>query len=90
MATPAAVQALLAHGAEVTARDNLGTTPLHQAAINTNPAVVAVLLDRGAEINAMDSLGYRMPLDYAEARASAPAVQKATVAASAPGTARNR
>ena len=52
-APPAAIQALLDQGAEATARDRAGTTPLHFAAgHNTHPAVAALLLDQGADLQA--------------------------------------
>ena len=56
--TPAAVQARLDRGAEVTARTQAGDTPLHWAArSNANTAVAALLLDRGADLYARDAHG---------------------------------
>ena len=45
--TPAVVSLLLDRGADLTARDRLGQTPSHKAALNETPAVVSLLLDRG-------------------------------------------
>ena len=64
-ATPAAVQAMLDHGAEVNARTQFGETPLHAAARhNDNLVVISQLLDRGAEVNARDEWD-RTPLHAA-------------------------
>lgn len=45
---------LIAHGANVNAVDNYGSTPLHYAAERGSKALVEVLIDRGANINARD------------------------------------
>ena len=44
---------LLDHGADISARNHTGTTPLHQAALRARTDVVAVLLERGADVNAL-------------------------------------
>ena len=55
---PAAVEALLAAGAFLHARDRTGETPLHSAAMyNENPAVIEALLGAGADIHARDRFG---------------------------------
>jgi ankyrin len=43
---------LLAHGADVNARDEYGQTPLHSAAVYGNLDLVRLLLDRGADVDA--------------------------------------
>ena len=64
--TPAAVSLLLDRGADLTARDQLGQTPLHKAARSgTNAAVVALLLDHGADPKLRDKTG-KLPVEYAE------------------------
>ena len=64
-ARPAAVQAQLDRGADLTARNEHGMTPLHEAAgFSTTPAVVALLLDRGADPKARDKDG-KLPVEYA-------------------------
>ena len=64
-ATLAEVRGCLAAEAEVDARSEDGSTPLHLAALRTaNPAVVAALVDAGADVNARDE-GGDTPLHYA-------------------------
>lgn len=46
------VEALLEHGACPKAANNLGVTPLHEAAKNPNPMMIQVLIDAGADIAA--------------------------------------
>ena len=53
----AVTQALLALGADTTAKDNAGRTPLHQAAVSGSEAVVRALLTAGADTNAIDRQG---------------------------------
>ena len=48
---------LLAHGADVDARDPHGWTPLHFAAQEVLPEMAARLLARGADVNAQDDEG---------------------------------
>ena len=45
---------LIANGAEVNAKTNLGGTPLHQAAWDNAAEVAKLLIDNGAEVNAKD------------------------------------
>ncbi len=44
-----ALQALIAAGADVMARDNDGATPLHMAAYSSHPKNVQILLEAGAD-----------------------------------------
>ena len=65
---PDVAKALIAAGADVNARINLGWTALFWAAtLNTNPDVVKVLLAAGADKNARDISGSRA-IDYFEMR----------------------
>jgi ankyrin repeat protein len=56
------VQALLAKGANIEARDSNGRTPLHNAAYRGQINVVKILLARGADIDVKNIWGQR-PLD---------------------------
>jgi ankyrin repeat protein len=58
------IQVLLEHGADVTARDETHTTPLHLAASIESPEIVRLLIQHGADINAPDRNG-KMPLHLA-------------------------
>ena len=49
---PDVIATLMDWGADITALDEEGSTPLHFAAINSVPHVVDTLLDRGADIAA--------------------------------------
>jgi ankyrin repeat protein len=49
---------LLAHGADVNARDEWGDTPLHKAASDDNKELTALLLAHGANVNARDDIGH--------------------------------
>ena len=60
----AAVEVLLAKGAEVDARNKNQWTPLHNSAFNGHLATVEVLLAKGAEVDAR-SLDGKTPLDDA-------------------------
>ena len=53
-----AIQALLAGGADVNARDDeAGSTPLHQAAASGDVTAIRALLAGGADVNARDDAG---------------------------------
>ena len=67
------IQALLAKGAEVNARNALGWTPLHVAAAGGDPSVVALLLKHGANVHAQSHIG-TTPLDNATTRGGRTAV----------------
>jgi uncharacterized protein len=61
------MEALLAKGVEVNARNAHGWTPLHVAAAGGDPAVVALLLKHGANVHAQSHIG-ATPLDNATTR----------------------
>ena len=84
----AAVQTLLAEGADIEARDNDGDTALHMAAIQASPAVIAALIAGGADPNAL-STSDQTPLFHAAEHGNLPAV-KALLAAGADVNARNK
>jgi uncharacterized protein len=69
----AQMEALLAKGAEVNARNAQGWTPLHVAAAGGDPAVIALLLQHGADVHAQSHIG-TTPLDNATARGGRKAV----------------
>ena len=54
---PDVVRLLLKHGADVNARTNYGSTPLHAAAAKGRVEVVQVLLEHGAIVGAKDNGG---------------------------------
>lgn len=59
------VQALIADGAPVNARDSLGGTPLHDAAWAGEKDIAAYLIQMGADVNARHTEGGSTPLHYA-------------------------
>ena len=62
---PSVITALLNAGADLTARNKDGRTPLHAAAaFNENPAIITTLLDTGADPAARDDKG-KTPWNYA-------------------------
>ena len=83
----AAVQAFLAQGADIEARDRDGDTALHMAAIQAAPAVIAALIAGGADPNARSTTG-QTPLFHAAEHGNLPAV-RALLTAGADVNARN-
>ena len=53
----AEVEALLAKGADVNAKDKSGNTPLHVASENGKKDIAELLLDKGADVNARGEYG---------------------------------
>ena len=79
--TPAVLTALLAAGADPTARAKYGETPLHWAvAFNKTPAVITTLVTAGADPTAQSKAG-ETPLHWAVAFNKTPAVLTALLAA---------
>ncbi len=54
---PVGVQLLLKHKAKIDARDALGRTALHQAALAGHAEIIAALLAAGADVHAADAAG---------------------------------
>ena len=61
---------LLAHGADVKARQEVGFTPLHNAAAEGNETIIRLLLERGADRRALSDSG-KTPEDIARDRGRA-------------------
>jgi len=61
------VELLLAHKADIRAKDNYGRTPLHEAIVSGSKGVVEALLAHKANINAKDKQG-GVPLHWAVGR----------------------
>jgi len=58
---------LIDKGSDVTASDDDGRTPLHQALMGGHEGVARLLIDRGADVTAADNYGWT-PLDRASAK----------------------
>ena len=52
-----AVKKTLADGADVNAKDDNGSTPLHPAAANDHKELAELLIEKGANVNAKDGIG---------------------------------
>jgi ankyrin repeat protein len=61
------VEFLISHGANINAKTDRGSTPLHLAAEQGHKDIVKLLIDKGANINVKDVYG-RTPLDSAWGR----------------------
>jgi ankyrin repeat protein len=59
------VELLIAKGADVNAKSEYETTPLHPAAYMGQKEIVELLIAKGADVNAMDDFG-DTPLDGVE------------------------
>lgn len=71
---PARIKLLVAHGADLNARDSMGSTPLTSAAGARDSATVKLLLDLGADANARNGDGLT-PLMEAAYRNHVPSVE---------------
>ncbi|MBM3776063.1 MAG: ankyrin repeat domain-containing protein, partial [Acidobacteria bacterium] len=85
----AMVALLLAHGADVKARNALGGTPLHDAALSGQTGAATLLLEHGAEVNAPDQESGATPLYLAAAWGRMGLVELLLTAGANPGH-RNR
>ena len=63
------VQLLIEHGAEVTAKDEASSTPLHLACSHVSAKTVQLLIEHGADVAAQDE-SHRTPLHLASSWAS--------------------
>ena len=73
---PAVVEALLAAGADIDARNSFGATPLHGAAVsNESPAVIEALLAAGARLDARTIWGATPLHGAAENSGRGPAIE---------------
>ncbi len=72
----AAIDMLVALGADVNAKNDAGVTAMHDAAFRGDTDIIRHLLSKGADLHAKDRQG-RAPLDTAKARRGASAVPKA-------------
>ena len=59
------VRVLIRHGADVTARDQTHSTPLHQAVWAGHESLVRLLVERGARLDMKDVLWQGTPADWA-------------------------
>jgi ankyrin repeat protein len=59
------VEALLARGAGVNARNSTGATPLHDAALAGNADLARLLIEKGAQVDARDGESGATPLHHA-------------------------
>jgi ankyrin repeat protein len=64
-----AVRVLLEHGADVTARDDSQSTPLHIASSARSPEIARLLIEHGADVNGLDG-NLMTPLHLASSRVS--------------------
>ena len=55
------VHVLLEHGADVTARDDSHSTPLHLASSNWSPNIVRLLIEHDADVDVVDE-NHKTPL----------------------------
>ena len=89
IATLEEIKGCLVAGADVNARGEYGTNPLHNAAEFTdNPAVLEALVAAGAEVNARNEIDWT-PLHFAAQENNSPAIIRALLDAGAEVNARS-
>ena len=81
---------LLAHGANVNARDQRKNTPLHQAAANSNHDIAKLLVAHRADVNARNELHNNMPIHLASKYNDKHDIAKVLLAHGADVDARNK
>jgi putative CocE/NonD family hydrolase len=67
-------EALIAHGANIAAKDKWDYQPIHWAAYHDRPNIIELLIAKGADVNAQTSLG-QMPLQLAIPRKNTAAIE---------------
>ena len=67
-------EALIAQGADISARDKWEYQPIHWAAYHDRPEIIELLISKGADINAKTSLG-ETPLELAISRRNTAAIE---------------
>jgi predicted acyl esterase/ankyrin repeat protein len=65
---------LIAHGADIRAKDKWGYQPIHWAAYHDRPEIIELLIAEGADVNAKTSLG-QTPLELAIPRRNTAAIE---------------
>lgn len=65
---------LIAHGADIKAKDKWGYQPTHWAAYHDRPDIIELLIAKGADVNAKTSLG-QTPLQLAMPRRNTAAIE---------------
>jgi len=67
-------EVLIAHGADIRAKDKWDYEPIHWAAYHDRPEIVELLIAKGADVNVKNSLG-QTPLELAIPRRNAAAIE---------------
>ena len=65
---------LIAHGADIKAKDKWGYQPIHWAAYHDRPEIIELLIAKGADVNVKTSLG-ETPLELAIPRRNTAAIE---------------
>lgn len=65
---------LIAHGADIKAKDKWDYQPIHWAAYHDRPEIIELLIAKGADVNAKTSLG-QTPLELATPRKNTTAIE---------------
>ena len=67
-------EVLIAHGADIRAKDKWGYEPIHWAAYHDRPEIIELLIAKGADVNVKTSLG-QTPLELAIPRRNTDAIE---------------